>query len=129
VSDAGIAAHLCGVTDGGLQDDEPLRGALLETYVAQNLRAMLEARWPAARLSFWHVQGRYEVDFVIEAGRECLAVEVKSSGRWTERDLAGLRAFLDCTRRCRAAILAYAGDAAVQLGDRLFAVPLATVLS
>jgi hypothetical protein len=42
---------------------------------------------------------------------------------------AGLRAFLDHTRRCRVAILAHAGSAAVQLGDWLHAIPLATVLS
>lgn len=129
VSDAGIAAHLCGVAEGGLENDEPLRGALVETYVAQNLRSMLEARWPPARLCFWHVQGRHEVDFVIEAGRECLAIEVKASGRWTDRDLTGLRAFLEHTRRCRAAILAYGGSSATQLGDRLYAIPLTTVLS
>lgn len=129
VSDAGIAAHLCGVTEAGFGDDEPLRGPLLETYVAHNLRSMLEARWPGARLSFWHVQGRHEVDFVIEAGRDCLAIEVKSSRRWTDRDLAGLRAFLGQTRRCRAGILAHSGDSAVQLGERLYAIPLATLLS
>jgi predicted AAA+ superfamily ATPase len=28
------------------------------------------------------VQGRYEVDFIIEVGRECLAIEVKSASRW-----------------------------------------------
>jgi len=66
---------------------------------------------------------------VVEAGRECLGIEVKSSGRWMDRDLAGLRAFLDRTRRCRAAILAHAGRSAVQLGDRLYAIPLATVIS
>lgn len=129
VSESGVAAHLCGLTDGRLAPDEPLHGPLLETYVAQNLRSMLEARWPSARLSFWHVQGRHEVDFVIEVGRECLAIEVKPSGQWTDRDLAGLRTFLDRTRRCRAGILAHAGSSAVQLGDRLYAIPLATALS
>jgi len=129
VSDAGLAAHLCDVGGDGMGADEPLRGALVETYVAHNLRALLEARWPAARVSYWHVQGRHEVDFVIEAQRECLAVEVKASARWTDRDLIGLRAFLERTPRCRAAILAYGGDSAVSLGDRLYAVPLATVLS
>lgn len=129
VSDSGIAAHLAGVDEEGFGDDEPMRGAIVETYVAHNLRSMLEARWPTARPSFWHVQGRHEVDFVIEVGRECLAIEVKSSSRWTERDLAGLRAFLEHTRRCRAAILAHAGNSAVQLGDRLYAIPLATLLS
>ena len=128
VGDSGLAAHLCGVTDLGPGSDEPARGALIETYVAQNLSAVLEAQWPEARLSFWHVQGRYEVDFVIEVGRECLAIEVKSASRWTKGDTAGLRAFLEKTPRCRAAILAHSGTAAVQLDDRLWALPLGIVL-
>lgn len=90
---------------------------------------MLEARWPEARLAFWHVQGRHEVDFVVEVGRECLAIEVKAAGRWTQRDVAGLRTFLDQTRQCRAAILAYTGSPAVTLGDRLCAIPLGTILA
>lgn len=129
LSDAGLAAHLAGVTalDPGV--DEPLRGALLETYVAQNLAGILEARWPEARLSFWHVQGRHEVDFVIEAGRATLAIEVKAGSRWQERDLAGLRAFLAATPGCRAAILAHQGTAAARLGERLWALPLSLLLS
>ncbi len=129
VTDSGLAAHLCGLSGGDHLQDEPLQGALFETYVAQNLIATLEARWPGARLCFWHVQGRYEVDFVIEVGRESLAIEVKSSSRWDERDLAGLRALIERTPRCRAGILAYNGASAVQLGPRLFAIPLTTVLS
>ena len=61
-----------------------------------------------------------------DAGR--LAIEVKAASRWTERDLAGLRAFLERTPRCRAAILAYNGEQAVRLGDKLWAVPLSTLL-
>jgi len=103
-------------------------GALLETYVAQNLAAILDADWPEARLGYWHVQGRHEVDFVIESGRECMAIEVKASSRWDDRDLAGLRVFLDKTPRCRVAIIAYGGTEVVRLAERLWAVPLAGCL-
>ena len=89
----------------------------------------LRAEWPEARLSYWHVQGRHEVDFVIEAGRACVAVEVKRSSRWTPKDLSGLQAFLAQTPSCRAAVLAYGGRETVSLGDRLFAVPLASVVA
>jgi hypothetical protein len=54
--------------------------------------------------------------------------EVKAASRWTERDLAGLRVFLERTPRCRAAIMAYNGEQAVRLGDKLWAVPLSTLL-
>lgn len=128
LSDSGLASHLAGVDEPRLAAGDPMWGALLETYVAQNLAAILDADWPDARLGYWHVQGRHEVDFVIESGRDCLAIEIKAASRWHERDLAGLRVFLDRTPRCRVALLAYAGAEVVQLGERLWAVPLAGLL-
>ena len=128
ISDSGLAAHLVGVDEHRTASD-PMKGALLETYVAQNLAAILDSEWPGAGLSYWHVQGRHEVNFVIEEGRETLAVEVKAAARWNDRDLAGLKAFLDKTPHCRLAILAYSGSETIRLGDRLWALPLTAVLS
>ena len=90
VNDVGLAAHLTGVATAEAGTSDSLRGALIETYVAQNLLGILAAEWPGARLTYWHVQGRHEVDFVVEAGRDCLAIEVKAAPRWTEPDLSGL---------------------------------------
>ena len=128
VADSGLAAHLCAATDIGPQSDEPLRGALYETYMAQNLTSIVEADWPSAQLTYWNVQGRHEVDFVVEAGRDSLAIEVKAASRFDERDLTGLRAFQRATPRCRAAVLAYNGTTAASLGDRLWAIPMRTLL-
>jgi len=129
VSDAGLAAHLAGVSVGGPGVSDSFRGALLETYVAQNLLGMLAAEWPGARLAYWHIQGRHEVDFVVESGRDCLAIEVKAAPRWTDRDLSGLRIFLERTPRCRLALLAHTGAATVSLGERLWAIPIPVLLS
>jgi predicted AAA+ superfamily ATPase len=129
MSDSGLCAHLAGIDESRVPVADLMWGALLETYVAQNLAAILESDWPGARLAYWHVQGRHEVDFVIEVGRDTLAIEVKAAARWDERDLAGLRAFLEKTPRCRAALLAYGGSDLVTLADRLWAVPLATLMS
>jgi hypothetical protein len=64
------------------------------------------------------------VDFVIEHRRRVVAVELKAASRWAESDLAGLRAFLDRTPACVAAVLAYNGAKVAALGPRLWAVPL-----
>ena len=128
LSDAGLAAHLAGVSPEGLGAGDSFWGALLETYVAQNLRGILEAEWPGARLSYWHVQGRHEVDFVVESGRDCMAIEVKAAARWEGRDLSGLRVFLQRTPRCRIGILAHTGAATVSLGERLWAMPIRALL-
>jgi uncharacterized protein len=128
LADAGLAAFLAGVDDIGPRSDEPLRGALYETYVAQNLASILDAHWPKARLSYWNVQGRHEVDFVVEVGRDSMAVEVKAASRFDDRDLGGLRAFVRATPRCKAAILAYNGSTVASLGDRMWAIPLRMLL-
>ncbi|MBU4193629.1 MAG: DUF4143 domain-containing protein [Actinobacteria bacterium] len=126
LADSGLASHLIGLDSF---NGSPLKGHIFETYVAQNLMAILEAHQSRARLYFWQVQGRHEVDFVIENGNKVLAVEVKSGTRWSKRDLSGLRAFLSATPNCIGAILAYNGKEQVSLGDRLWAVPLGTLLS
>jgi hypothetical protein len=68
------------------------------------------------------------VDFVIQQGRDVMAIEVKAATRWTESDLAGLRAFLDRTPACVSAVLAYNEREAVQLGDLLWVLPLGHLL-
>jgi uncharacterized protein len=127
-TDSGLAAFIAGVTDLSPDHDQTYRGALFETYVAHNLAAILEAHLPGSRLSYWHEQGRHEVDFVIETGRKVVAIEVKASTRWARDDLSGLHAFLDRTPDCVAAVLAYNGREAVQLGDRLWVLPLGDLL-
>ena len=127
-TDSGVAAHMAGITTLEPGRDDLLRGALFETYMAQNLAALLEAHLPDARLAFWHEQGRHEVDFVIEVDRRVFGIEVKAATRWSASDLSGLRAFLEQTPACVVAVLAHNGKEAVKLDDRLFAIPLGHLL-
>ena len=127
-TDSGLAAHLAGITTIEPGHNDLMRGSLFETYVGQNLAALLEAHLPDGQLAYWHEQGRHEVDFVIESGRQVVAIEVKAATRWVPGDLAGLRTFLDRTPECLAAVLAYNGQEAVKLDDRLYAIPLGKLL-
>lgn len=129
LTDSGLAGALNGIQDSKQAAAESVFGALLETYVVQNLVSLCQAKWPSAHLSFWHVQGRYEVDVILEAGQTTLAIEVTSGTRWKEKDLAGLRAFLESTPNCQAGLFAYNGTELVSLGKRLWAVPLSLLLS
>jgi uncharacterized protein len=129
LSDSGLAAYLAGIDSSSDILLDPLYGSLFETYAAQNLSAILAATWQNASLNFWAIQGRNEVDFVIESCRACMALEFKSAARWHNRDLAGLKAFLSVTPHCRAAILCHNGEAAVKLGEKLWALPAGLVLS
>ncbi|HEV3077439.1 MAG TPA: ATP-binding protein [Thermoanaerobaculia bacterium] len=129
VSDSGLAAHLVGATDLSPEADEPMRGALLETYVYQNLAGILGAHLPHARLAHWSLQGRHQVDFVVSQGSRAVAIEVKAAARIGDRDLAGLKALKDKTPGVRAGVVAYNGTEALRLGDDLIAIPLGLLLS
>jgi hypothetical protein len=129
LSDSGLASYMAGLDASTSFFDDPLYGAMFETYVAQNVLSILSARWPRASLFFWAIQGRHEVDFVIKAGRSCMALEVKSDARWQEKDLSGLKTFLAGTSHCKAGILCYNGSDAVRLGPKLWALPVSLILS
>jgi predicted AAA+ superfamily ATPase len=129
ITDSGLASYLAGIERIDLAYPEPFTGAMFETYMMQNLFNIIEGRWTEAHLYFWNIQGRHEVDFIIEVGRECIAIEIKSGVRWQEKDLSGLRAFLSKTSNCKAAILGYNGTDAVRLGEKLWVLPISLILS
>lgn len=127
LSDTGLASYLAGIKS--LDLNETLRGTFLENYVAVNLEGLFSAHYPDAKVTYWNIQGRYEVDFIIEIGSETVAIEVKNGSRWQERDLSGIKAYLSSSKRCRAAILAYNGNDVLKLEDRIWAVPVSLLLS
>ncbi len=129
LTDSGLASHLTSTSDIRVAADEPLRGALYETFVHQNLTGILGAHLPDAELGFWSIQGRHEVDFVISHKRRCIAVEVKAASRFRQRDLAGLRAFREKTPGAPVGILAYNGAEAFAPEKGLFVIPLGLLLS
>ncbi len=100
-----------------------------KTTFLQNLAGITSVRWPRAEITYWSVQGRHEVDFVLTLGRRSVAVEVKAGSRFGHRDLAGLRAFLAKSQDDAVGVLAYNGSEAVRLGEGLYAVPLSWLLA
>ena len=129
LTDSGLAAHLAGITQFEAGRDDLLRGALYETYVVHNLAALLEAHLPHLQMSYWHEQGRQEVDIVLEIERRIVAIEVKAATRWTDSDISGLRSFIERTPNCVAGVLTYNGREAVKLDSKLFAIPIGQLLA
>jgi len=125
IGDSGLASFLTGARR---LSEDILKGALIETYLAHNLLGIIDALWADARLYFWNIQGRHEVDFIIESGNASIAIEVKAGERWESKDLSGLKSFLAATPQCRAGILAYNGTECILLGNKLWAIPLAQLL-
>jgi hypothetical protein len=126
LGDTGVACALLGIDAMRLDEDRPTFGAMLETFVLQELRRLASGR--ADPVEFFHFRDRdgFEVDLVLEQGHGSVAgIEVKAAATVNETDLRGLRKLRDAAgRRFVAGAVLYDGAATIRFGDSLFAVPV-----
>lgn len=133
LSDAGFAAALLGADAAALNQDKPLLGQLLETFIFQELRR--QASWHTEDWVFYHFRDKDqdEVDVVIEKGAGAIAdslagVEVKASSTVVAADFRGLKKLQAATgKRFAAGVVLYDGELTVRFGDRLYAVPISSL--
>lgn len=91
--DAGIVRTLKG-SRGPVVPEE--RGALLEGWVANVLRATLSYESSTVELTYLpHAGSVVEVDFILRRDDQIVAIEVKASARVDSRSLKGLRSIRD----------------------------------
>jgi predicted AAA+ superfamily ATPase len=126
MTDTGVACALLGISGHDLTGDRTLLGAMLETFVLQELRR--QASWRPVPIDFFHYRDRdeYEVDIVLEQGpRALVGVEVKAAATVNDGDLRGLRRLRHAAgARFRAGVVLYDGSATIRMEDRLFALPV-----
>lgn len=131
MADTGVAAALLAKTPQTLMSPtDPATGALVETFVANELAKQLTWSETPARLGHFRRSDGAEVDLVLESddGR-VVGVEVKASSTPRAEDfrwLAMLRDGLDASGGDFVqGVLLYAGDRRLPFGDRLVALPIA----
>lgn len=114
--DVGLALHLAGLA-------EPT-GAHLENLVLHDLLCWRDSRVERAEILYWRTAPGEEVDFVVEAGRQLLPIEVKATPRPRLRDAAPLRAFrAEYGKAARTGLLVHTGTAVEWLAPDVLAVP------
>jgi len=101
------------------------RGALLEGWVFTLLRTYAEERGLYDEILYWSppAGSATEVDFLLRRGREFLAIEVKSSPRYSSALTTGLRAIGDLPRLVRR-ILVFTGPRALTTPEGIEAWPV-----
>ncbi|MBX3180356.1 MAG: ATP-binding protein [Candidatus Hydrogenedentes bacterium] len=123
--DTGLMAYLLGIDGAGAIPDMAL-GALVENYVAMELRKQLS--WHTSRMELFHFRERTgkEVDFVLETPRGQIAgIEVKASSTVGAHDFKHLNFLQDqLGDRFQIGVVLYLGDSPVKFGDRMHALPL-----
>lgn len=128
ITDTGLAAHLLGTTvdDPATGQGHPMIGALLESFVGNEL--LKQIGWHDQALTLHHFRTHIgeEVDFVLEAPDGTIAgVEVKLSATVTANDLRGLKTLRDAAgKRFRRGVVLYTGNTVVPMDDQLAAVPM-----
>ncbi|MGL5856840.1 MAG: ATP-binding protein [Angustibacter sp.] len=128
--DTGLAAAAAGVAEHDIVHDGDLRGRWFDAFATSQLRAELAAASP--RLAVHHLRvegGRHEIDLVIDVGRDRLfGVEFKAGAAPTHQDarhLAWLRDELG--KNFAGGLVLHAGQAVVELDDRIAALPLSAL--
>ena len=77
--DTGLACALLGITDDTMLETHPLRGALVESWVAGELLKAQAARGLRARIFHWRDQNAAEADLVVDLNGRLTVIEVKSA--------------------------------------------------
>ncbi len=110
--------------------DPDLLGRLLDTFVAAQLRPEIDLLQPRARLHHLRTEGgRQEVDLMVDLGRgEVIAIEIKAGSAPTSKDvrhLGWLREELG--EQFVRGILFHTGPFPFEIGERIWALPIATL--
>ena len=127
--DTGLTAALLGVTAERLAEDGRLLGALLEDFVATELRKQIGWSRHRAEMFHWRTAAGAEVDIVLEEpDGSIVGIEVKASATVGPGDFSGLRALQGLVgSRFRRGILLHLGREIVPVGPALHAMPVHAV--
>lgn len=126
LADTGLGAHLVGLMGGDSLTGAHLYGALLENFIAMELRK--QTTWSGRRPALHHfrLHTGQEIDLVLEDAKEILVgVEVKASTSVSTGDFNGLRALRDArSDTFQRGVVLYGGDEVVGFEPDLHAIPL-----
>ena len=127
--DTGLAAHLFGADLDALRGNRSMAGGLLETFVANELRA--QSSWATTRTSLFHYReyDGLEIDLVLERPDGALAaVEVKATASPGTGDFKAMRRFGESLGPSFVrGVLLYGGETTIAFGPNLLAVPISSL--
>ena len=123
-NDTGMACYLTGVDDWTVLENQGNAGPMVETWMAAELIKLMPLSDYRLRLYFWRTQTGQEVDFLVERGKDLVAIEVKWARRIEESDIRNLeRCAEDLKDRLRFSVVLYGGTEIVPLSPKIVALP------
>jgi uncharacterized protein len=130
LTDSGLAAALIGVDAAALQrPDEPVSGALLETFVVGELARQLTWSDTEASLYHWRDRDGNEVDLVLEQPNgDIVGIEIKAAHDVNFADAKGLRVLRDrLGDQFISGIVLHCGNEPRRIDERIVALPINAV--
>jgi hypothetical protein len=131
LADSGMLCSLVGADAERLERDGGIAGSAFESFVVSEVVRQASVAELGPLLSFNHFRDRRgnEVDLVVEhANGDVVGIEVKASATPRLRDVSGLQLLRDrLGDRFRLGLLLHLGQDSIPLGDRISAVPLASL--
>ena len=126
LDDSGLAAYLCGLETARLTQPSTDLGAMLESFVGQELHKQIGWSQTKPALYYYRTADGREVDYVLEDRRGMIVgVEVKAATNPGNDDLRGLSDLADATgKRFVRGVVLYLGREVVPFGPNLHALPI-----
>lgn len=131
LQDSGLAAHIAGLSAESVELDiaSASTGGLMESFVASEL--WKQRTWSSVDYRMFHFRDRdgAEVDLILEnRRRHIVGIEVKATTSISRKHFRGLEKLREVLgERFIAGIVLYTGKQALPFGDRLWAMPIASL--
>jgi uncharacterized protein len=131
IADTGLLCSTIGVDAERLTKDGTLAGGIFETFAVTEIIRQASYGDLAQELSFHHYRDQpgNEVDLILERpGGEIVGIEIKASASPRPRDARGLKLLRDkLGSRFKRGFVLHLGATSIPFGERISAVPLATL--
>lgn len=127
--DSGLLACLNRISTESIQTNKTAFGALLETWVYNELLKMCTQADIPWNIYYYRDKDQVEVDFILENHEHnIIGIEVKASQTVFDQDFRGLRKLAALAeKKWISGILLYNGDKCLPFGDKLWAIPISCI--
>ena len=122
-TDPGLVSYLTGHYQPESLRTSREAGGIFESLVYLHLHTLAQLLVPQARLFYWRTVTGKEVDFVLEWGRNLLAIEVKLTTRPKFSDIETLKLFLSEYPETSFCLLVHAGEEIKLMHEKIVALP------
>lgn len=122
-ADSGILTHLLGISTKKDFMESPNKGSIFETFVFSEIMKAARYSDKPTNIFFYRTFDRKEIDFIIERGKNIVAIEVKFSKTVTQDDFRYISALDKSIGNLKAGYVLYMGEGILPFGKKLFALP------